>query len=191
MRHTTLWVAAALLGFTLLPLAANAQTKATIRGPRPPVLQQRIGIQAQSEPLGDLDAFSTVHALVKIVDDGTTLSVTGRGAGFDANGQFISLFYDNGSVSRGALACLPTSTQISPAQMFVGYWVPIGSTSRVISASPTSYQPVLKTAGSPYPYVSLNLVGTMSIRYDSTPNVRNPLMNLGPGRYYLQACGNA
>ena len=142
----------------------------------------------------DVDPSSTIHAEIHFDDNGSTLTVTGRGFGFDPNLQFVSLLYANpngtaaqqpqtpGNVIRGALACLPPSPNpYSPAQMFVAYWQPIypGSRERTLNAQKTGSA-----------YVSLSSIASVSVRYDSTPQVGSPAATTQtPGRYFLQSCG--
>ncbi len=130
----------------------------------------------------DIDPSATAHATIRFVDDGSSLTVVGQGSGFDPNLAFVSLIYADPSVARGALACIPPSPNpYSPSQMFVAYWTPTypGSRERTLS--------VVKTGSA---YVPLSSVDTVSIRYDSTPQVGNPAATTQtPARYWLQACG--
>jgi hypothetical protein len=125
-----------------------------------------------------LSPFSTVYAGVKFHDDGTTMTVNGKGGGFNPGLSYTSFFYGTGSVSKGALACFPpTPNNLTAPQMITAYWLPVTSSYRTLY--------VAKTGTS---YVSLSQVSTFSVRYDSTPTL--PLTtNLNPGRFWLDSCG--
>ncbi len=123
--------------------------------------------------------FSTIRADVLLIDDGTNLTVNGQGVGFNASLSYTSFFYGTGSVQYGSLACIPPNpNNLTATQMITAYWLPVGSTRRTLT--------VVKTGAS---YVPLSAIGTMSVRYDSTPTL--PLAtNLNPGRYWLNSCGS-
>jgi hypothetical protein len=142
-----------------------------------PVVPQ-VTVQARAH----INSFSTVNANVKFADNGTTLTVTGVGSGFTPGLAFVSLVYATPSYTNGALACLPpTPNPFSPPQMFVAYWLPMfGGSER--------YLQVQKTGTA---YVPLTSIDTISVRYDSTPQVGNPAATTQtPGRYFLQSCGD-
>lgn len=122
--------------------------------------------------------FSFIYAQVSLVDSGSTLTIIGRGVGFNPALSYTSFFYGAGSVPNGSLACIPpTPNNLTVPQMITAYWLPVGSTRRTLTVvnSGTSYTP-------------LSTIGTMSVRYDSTPTL--PLStNLNPGRFWLNSCG--
>lgn len=61
--------------------------------------------------------------------------------------------------------------------MFLGKWLPVGSSNRTLSMSKTGAN-----------YLALNQFSSVSVRFDSTPN--QPFnVNQNPGRYFLQVCG--
>ena len=165
-----------LLSVVLLGLPATAATtqktaRATLNIGAKPNLAGASGTRIRQ--------FSTIRANVLLIDDGTNLTVNGQGAGFDASLSYTSFFYGTGSVQYGSLACIPPNpNNLTATQMITAYWLPVGSTRRTLT--------VVKTGTS---YVPLSAIGTMSVRYDSTPTL--PLAtNLNPGRYWLNSCGS-
>ena len=168
-------VVCSLLAFACSTASAHAdpskvQTGAVTFGARPALA---------SSSVTSIKPFSTIYAQVQIVDNGSTLVISGRGQGFNPTLSYTSFFYGTGSVKRGSLACIPpTPNNLTVPQMITAYWLPVGSARRTLTVvnSGTSYTP-------------LSAIGTMSVRYDSTPTL--PLnVNLNPGRFWLNSCGS-
>ncbi|SRR6266540_3258614 len=78
---------------------------------------------------------SGVHARINFVDTGSVLEVSGTATGLDSSKPYITLVYDNGSVPGGPEACEPTNNSLTFAQMFVGSWQPVGSSTRTLTAT--------------------------------------------------------
>lgn len=124
---------------------------------------------------------SHITAHVNIVDSGDMDVVSGTGTGFEAGQFYFSLFYNAGSPATGPGACEPTNNSLSFAQMVVGVWLPMDSTSRTLSAIKTHDGIVTADLGplaqfaQGDTYAPLSNVGTMSVR---------------KGMGVLQSCGN-
>ena len=168
-------VAASALAVSLcMPLAASAQSKSVTHH----ATMRTHTAHTNAAGFEGIAPFSNVFAYAEFTDDGTTLTINGRGGGFNPGLSYTSFFYGVGSVPRGALACFPpTPNNLTATQMITGYWLPVGSSNRTLY--------IQKTGAS---YVSLPQVATFSVRYDSTPTL--PLTtNLNPGRFWLDSCG--
>lgn len=116
---------------------------------------------------------SHIQAHVHVLDNGSKLQFIGVASGMNPNDTYVSLIYDNGSVSGGKHACEPTNKSLSFAQMFVGSWEPKDSSDRTLSAamSGSSYTP-------------LGTFRTMSVREDLGAAIPNPM-----DRFQLRSCG--
>ena len=149
----------------------SVKTVSLTNGARPKIVG---GVRAKAW----IVPFSTVYAVARFTDDGTTLTIKGEGGGFNPGLSYTSFFYGTGSVPRGALACFPPAPNLLTAtQMITAYWLPVTGTHRTLYVQKTGVS-----------YVSLTQVATFSVRYDSTPTL--PLAtNLNPGRYWLDSCG--
>ncbi len=139
-------------------------------------------------PLRDANnnAISNVQALVSVIDNGTSLDVTGLATGMDPAQQYVSLFYDTNSLDTTLNACLPTpgGPQQTFSQMVIGVWLPLGSSTRTLKAS--KFGP--PSAPVPLAYLAVNQIGTVSVRLDSTPTT--PVPNApDPSRFQIQSCG--
>jgi hypothetical protein len=101
---------------------------------------------------------SGIRAAMLFVDTGTELQVRGAARRLDPAKTYISLIYDSGAVARGPNACLPSRTPspLTSEQMLVGSWLPMGSSTRTLTAvkSGASY-----TAVSSFAAVSIRVVG--------------------------------
>ncbi len=75
---------------------------------------------------------SGVTAEIEWRDTGTSLQVTGEAEGLNPNAVYVSLIYDLGSVATGPTACDPTSNALTFEQMFMGFWLPMGSSERTL-----------------------------------------------------------
>lgn len=117
---------------------------------------------------------SGIRAQIIFVDTGTELLVVGTATGLDPDAVYESLVYDNGSQPRGEFPCLPgldpSIPRLSGPQMFVGFWEPLGSSTRVLTA--------VKSGPS---YVALGEFANMSVRELPTP--------VPPDNTDLRACG--
>jgi len=139
-------------------------------------------------PLRDANnnPISNVQALVSVVDNGSTLDITGLATGMDPAQQYVSLFYDTNSLTTGLGACLPTpgGPQQTFSQMVIGIWLPLGSSTRTLKAS--KFGPA--SAPVPLAYLAVKQIGTVSVRLDSQPTV--PVPNApDPARFQIQSCG--
>ncbi len=79
--------------------------------------------RANLHPIDD----SGIKARIAFVDDGATLTVTGKATGLNPGESYITLIYDNGSVPSGPRACQPTifdptDPDFLLATMFVAFW---------------------------------------------------------------------
>ena len=171
-----------LFAISLLVLGAMIAPNVAQAAPRA-VTTRTVQVSPDTNGHGWLFGFSPIVAHLKFTDDGTNLTVVGQGHGFDPSLQFVTLLYATPSARVGALACLPpTPNPYSPPQMFVAYWLPVGSSTRTLYAVKTTAAQT---------YVTLNSIATASVRYDSTPQVGNPAATTQtPARYFLQVCGN-
>lgn len=118
---------------------------------------------------------SGITAEIQFMDTGTALKVAGEAKGLNPNLVYISLIYDVGSVATGPSACEPTIGPglpgfLTDTQMFVGFWLPMGSSERTLV--------VTKTGDS---YAALGTFATISVR---------ELVTFGPPPVApLRACG--
>lgn len=120
---------------------------------------------------------SGINANISLVDNGISLTVTGRGSGFIPGRVYASLVYDTGSVATGPRACLSTNRTIPFNAMILGIWVVDALGNGVLASVKTG--PL---------YVPLRQIGTASVREDT--NVGQPLPpNPDPVRFQLRACG--
>jgi hypothetical protein len=130
---------------------------------------------------------STVSAIVDVVDTKTALIVRGRAVGMEPDQVYVSLFYDINSFPTGPNACLPTpgDTSLNFSQMVIGYWLPIGSSIRTLTAIKVgpAFLPV------PLAYARLAQIGTVSVRLDTDPRTPIPAQ-ADPNRFRLRACGS-
>ncbi len=92
---------------------------------------------------------SGITAEIEFVDTGSALLVKGEAEGLNPSKAYISLIYDNGSAATGPTACEPSVGPGQPGfldfpKMFVGAWLPMGSSERTLTATKTgaSYTPV-------------------------------------------------
>lgn len=125
---------------------------------------------------------SGIGAQIAFIDSGNPtqgLLFVGIARGLNPNATYVSLVYDDGSVARGANACLPTDTSVSfPQQMVLGVWkVGADGTGTLLGRSTGAK------------YVALENVGTASIRLDTQPGQPLPSQP-DPNRFQLKACGN-
>jgi len=139
---------------------------------------QRHTIATAQQGAANIEPVAKADADVAITDDGiNTLTVMGSGTGFVPGLSHVSFFYGIPSKARGPAACLPpTPNLFTPQQMLVGYWMPLSGINRTLVARKTGIY-----------YVPLTQIGTMSIRYDSTPQI-DPTIGQTPLRFYLQSC---
>ena len=86
-------------------------------------------------------------------DPATGLVISGTATGLNPNAAYISLRYDTGSVPGGPVACEPSDSTLTEAQMFVGSWT--------VAADGTGTLFAIKTGTT---YTALNDVGSISIR---------------------------
>ncbi len=82
---------------------------------------------------------SGITAEIEFVDTGSAVTVNGEAKGLDPTKPYVSLIYDNGSVATGPRACEPTIPpgrpgHLTEAQMFLGFWMPMGSSERTLHA---------------------------------------------------------
>ena len=77
-------------------------------------------------------AAPAIHARVVTVDTGNSIDTTGVGSGFQAQGLYVSVLYENGSQVTGPKACLPAG-KVPFGDRVIGAWVPDGSTNRVLA----------------------------------------------------------
>ncbi len=93
---------------------------------------------------------SGIRARITFVDSGSTLHVVGIAKGMEPSTVYETLIYDNGARTGGPRACLPSQDPSIPGlegpQMFVGFWEPLGSGTRVLQAvkrvEDASYSPL-------------------------------------------------
>ncbi len=120
---------------------------------------------------------SGIIGAVNFVDDGTELAVSGTATGLVPGVVYVSLIYDNGSVSGGPEGCEPTI--FDPADpdfllptMFIGAWANNDDGTGTLNAVNTN-------GGADY--VPLSKFKTMSIR--------DTRVNGGIGPEAVVACG--
>ena len=113
----------------------------------------------------------------------------------DPTGVYVSLFYDTSSRATHAVvngtslqnACLPTEGFQPPqsfSQMVIGVWLPVGSSTRTLSAVKNG----AFDAPVPLAYLPINQIGTISVRQDTRAG--QPVPNQpDPNRFRLRACG--
>lgn len=159
----------ALAAITLPSAASSANTR-----------KFHVGAVTVSQSTGNIEPVARADADVVATDDGVnTLTITGQGSGFVPGLSYLSFIYDTGSTAKGPAACLPsTPNPFTSPVMFVAYWLPTNGSHRTLN--------VIKTGPS---YTSLASIGTISIRYDSTPAV-SPLIGQTPLRFFLQSCSS-
>lgn len=73
-----------------------------------------------------------INATVITADTGSSISSTGFGTGFQKQGLYVSVLYENGSQVTGPKACLPAG-KVNFGDRIIGAWVPDGSTTRVLA----------------------------------------------------------
>ncbi len=105
---------------------------------------------------------SNITAKLKLVEKGSTLTVTGTANGMDPTKHYHSLIYDSGSSPTGPNACIPSVLPpvggLSFDQMQLGSWQPIGQTTRTLNATRKGLA-----------FVKLRDIRTLSIRrHDQT-----------------------
>jgi hypothetical protein len=93
---------------------------------------------ASAHANADVRNRSGIQARITFVDTGTELHIVGVATGMRPGVVYETLMYDNGSQPRGKLACLPGQDPSIPSltgpQMFIGFWEPIGGSTRVLTA---------------------------------------------------------
>jgi hypothetical protein len=124
-----------------------------------------------------------ITASVVTADTGSSVSSTGYGTGFQTQGLYVSVLYENGSKSTGPGACLP-SGKVNFGDRIIGAWVPDGSTTRVLAPVTEVGQAYTGTAGA-------NTGGSLAGNWDKgTVSVRMVNLIKPPTLYAnLQACG--
>ena len=106
---------------------------------------------AGSKGIANENPPTKVKAHFKFHDDGTTLTITGKGNGFEHGESYISLVYGIGSLVEGPEACEPAGS-LAGNLMFVGTWnVSAKGKGTLIQAGPASG-------------ASLTDIGTISVR---------------------------
>jgi hypothetical protein len=124
-----------------------------------------------------------ITATVVTADTGSSISSSGYGTGFQTQGLYVSVLYENGSKPTGPGACLP-SGKVNFGDRIIGAWVPDGSTTRVLAPVTEIGQAYTGTAGA-------NTGGSLVGNWDrGTVSVRMVNLIKPPTLYAnLQACG--
>jgi hypothetical protein len=124
-----------------------------------------------------------ITASVVTADTGDSISSTGYGTGFQTQGLYVSVLYENGSRDTGPKACLP-SGKVNFGDRIIGAWVPDGSTTRVLAPVTEVGQAYTGAAGA-------NTGGSLYGNWDTgTISVRMVNLIKPPVLYAnLQACG--
>lgn len=125
---------------------------------------------------------SDIIGVVEFTDDGSTLTVNGVASGLDPGAVYVSLIYDNGSVSGGPEACEPTIFDPSDPDfilltMFVGVWDVDAAGNGTLEA-----ENILDEDTGERVYVPLSKFKTISIR--------DTRINEGFGPEAVVACGD-
>jgi hypothetical protein len=128
-------------------------------------------------------AAPSITATVVTADTGNSISSTGYGTGFQSQGLYVSVLYENGSKDTGPKACLP-SGKVNFGDRIIGAWVPDGSTTRVLAPVTEVGQAYTGTGGT-------NTGGSLYGNWDTgTISVRMVNLIKPPVLYAnLQACG--
>jgi hypothetical protein len=124
-----------------------------------------------------------INATVITVDTGSSINSTGFGTGFQTQGLYVSVLYENGSMATGPKACLPAG-KVNFGDRIIGAWVPDGSTTRVLAPVTEVGQAYTGTkgAGSGGQLVGNWDKGTISVRMVNL--IKPPVLYAN-----LQACG--
>jgi hypothetical protein len=125
----------------------------------------------------------SINATVVTADTGNSISSTGYGTGFQTQGLYVSVLYENGSKVTGPNRCLP-SGKVNFGDRIIGAWVPDGSTTRVLA-------PVTEVGQAYYGTAGKNTGGSLYGNWDKgTVSVRMVNLIKPPTLYAnLQACG--
>ncbi len=165
IRHAALVTTFATLA---LPATAAAYT--------PGVAYTRVSSIGKTNSGTGNTAAPAINAEVATVDNGVSINSTGVGTGFQKQGLYVSVLYENGSKSTGPGACLPNG-KVPFGDRIIGAWVPDGSTHRVLA-------PVTELGQA---YAGGHLVGSWD---KGTISVRRVDLIKPPILYAnLQACG--
>jgi hypothetical protein len=166
-------LAAAILA--VAPAAAHAGTPAVATTHIVPIGKTNSGTGDSAAP--------PITATVVTADTGNSISSTGYGTGFQTQGLYVSVLYENGSKDTGAGACLPAG-KVNFGDRIIGAWVPDGSTTRVLAPVTEIGQAYTGTAGR-------NTGGSIYGNWDhGTVSVRMVNLIKPPVLYAnLQACG--
>ncbi len=167
--------------YVSVPFAGLALTLTACDAPAPtelgsPAFSHVAGIatgRAQLHPLNQ----SGIMGVINFVDDGADLTISGTATGLVPDVIYVSLIYDNGSVSGGPEGCEPTIFDATDPDfllptMFIGVWVNNGDGTGTLNAVNTN-------GGADY--VPLSKFKTMSIR--------DTRVNEGVGPEAVVACG--
>ena len=115
--------------------------------------------EAEAEPPTDIEANFWFD------DDGSTLTITGEGEGFEPGHLYISLIYDVGSSDEGIFACEPTIFNPKDDNyildtMFVGIW----DVDDLDGTATLAEVNIENDLGGPRVHVPLSKIGTISVR---------------------------
>jgi hypothetical protein len=124
-----------------------------------------------------------INATVITADTGSSISSTGFGTGFQKQGLYVSVLYENGSKATGPTACLPAG-KVNFGDRIIGAWVPDGSSTRVLAPVTELGQAYTGSAGagSGGQLVGNWDQGTISVRMVNL--IKPPVLYAN-----LQACG--